>query len=98
MKQSSFFPAVGTLVPTEYEVYYCNTYLIRVLVVLVRVFSAVSFRFTPVPSYTLLYSSREQYPCVHCHKGLRLHGAVSDKVRDVTDELCFILERCAGFA
>ena len=28
---------------------------------------------------------------VHCRKGLRLHGAVSDKVRD---ELCFILERC----
>ena len=28
---------------------------------------------------------------VRCHKGLRLHGAVSDKVRD---ELCFILERC----
>ena len=28
---------------------------------------------------------------VDCRKGLRLHGAVSDKVRD---ELCFILERC----
>ena len=28
---------------------------------------------------------------VRCRKGLRLHGAVSDKVRD---ELCFILERC----
>jgi len=28
---------------------------------------------------------------VHCLKGLRLHGAISDKVRD---ELCFILERC----
>ena len=28
---------------------------------------------------------------VHCRKGHRLHGAVSDKVRD---ELCFILERC----
>ena len=28
---------------------------------------------------------------VRCHKGLRLHGAVSDKVRD---ELCLILERC----
>ena len=28
---------------------------------------------------------------VHCRKGLRLHGAVSDRVRD---ELCFILERC----
>ena len=28
---------------------------------------------------------------VLCRKGLRLHGAVSDKVRD---ELCFILERC----
>jgi len=28
---------------------------------------------------------------VHCRKGLRLHGAVSDKVRD---ELCYILERC----
>ena len=28
---------------------------------------------------------------VRCHKGFRLHGAVSDKVRD---ELCFILERC----
>ena len=27
---------------------------------------------------------------VRCRKGLRLHGAVSDKVRD---ELCFILER-----
>ena len=51
----------------------------------------MSFRFTPVPCYTLLYSSREQYPYVHCHKGLRLHGAVSDKVRD---ELCFIVERC----
>ena len=28
---------------------------------------------------------------MRCRKGLRLHGAVSDKVRD---ELCFILERC----
>ena len=28
---------------------------------------------------------------VRCRKGLRLHGAVSDKVRD---ELCFILECC----
>ena len=28
---------------------------------------------------------------VHCRRGLRLHGAVSDKVRD---ELCFVLERC----
>ena len=28
---------------------------------------------------------------VRCRKGLRLHGAVSDRVRD---ELCFILERC----
>ena len=28
---------------------------------------------------------------VHCRKGLRLHGAVSDKARD---ELCFVLERC----
>ena len=28
---------------------------------------------------------------VRCRKGLRLHGAVSDKVRD---ELCFILELC----
>jgi len=28
---------------------------------------------------------------VHCRRGLRLHGAVSDKVRD---ELCFILECC----
>tara|TARA_B100000524_G_scaffold62689_1_gene28987 strand:+ start:599 stop:949 length:351 start_codon:yes stop_codon:yes gene_type:complete len=28
---------------------------------------------------------------VRCRKALRLHGAVSDKVRD---ELCFILERC----
>jgi|TARA_B100000524_G_C23392280_1_gene277312 hypothetical protein len=28
---------------------------------------------------------------VRCRKGLRLHGAVSDEVRD---ELCFILERC----
>ena len=28
---------------------------------------------------------------IHCRRGLRLHGAVSDKVRD---ELCFVLERC----
>jgi len=28
---------------------------------------------------------------VRCRKGLRLHGAVSDRVRN---ELCFILERC----
>ena len=28
---------------------------------------------------------------VRCRKGLRLHGGVSERVRD---ELCFILERC----
>ena len=39
--------------------------------------------------YPSLGSDARHY--VHCRKGRRLHGAVSDKVRD---ELCCILERC----
>ena len=41
------------------------------------------------PEYIPLGTDARHF--VRCRKGLRLHGAVSDKVRD---ELCFILERC----
>ncbi len=43
------------------------------------------------PGLTLVPLGTEVRHFVRCCQGLRLHGAVSDKVRD---ELCLILERC----
>ena len=43
------------------------------------------------PGLTLVPRGNDARHFVRCRKGLRLHGAVSDRVRD---ELCFILERC----